>query len=136
MRILAQLFENGSPPDREPSREMWDLETDLMFLVYFFGNGHVQELRVVAETEDGLAAFKGLAIGTGNAKLAQVSKEDAKASRLYLPDYECYRQPMPTPNFIFIHPQPPPDLFPEVLPAPPAQNPTSSDGNFSHMDYK
>ncbi len=136
MRILAQLIENGSPPDAEPSQESWDLETDLIFLVYLFGNGYVQELRVIAETEDGLAAFKGLAIGTGNAKLAQISEAEAKASRLYLPGYECYQQPMLKRNFIFIHPVPQPDLFPEVPPTPPAQNPSASSGNFSHMDYK
>lgn len=103
MRILAPTHRKRFASRCNPSQESWNLETDLIFLVYLFGNGYVQELRVIAETEDGLAAFKGLAIGTGNAKLAQISKCQAKVSRLYLPGYECYQQPMLKRNFIFSH---------------------------------
>ncbi len=137
VRLRITTIEKGDSITDLPSAEIVDLEegNTLMMLVYQVANGEIAEMRVEAENQEGLEAIRGLMIGTGNANLADSNLEEVRSARLFLEDAECFRQPMNSPNFIFIRRTPQPELFPEILPPTVSDSPPSP-GTFSHMDYK
>jgi len=46
--------------DEKPYTQVWDMKERLLDLILGFGNGVWMEIRVIAETQDGLDAMRGL----------------------------------------------------------------------------
>jgi len=46
--------------DEKPYTQVWDMKERLLDLILGFGNGVWMEIRVIAETQDGLDAIRGL----------------------------------------------------------------------------
>jgi hypothetical protein len=118
-RALVDIIDWEYPAERgkyEPRIVDLNNWKDVELLVLLYGNGVIIELRTEGESEDAIQAMRGLAIGTGRAKLIELTDEQKKNLWFYHEGDECYVQSSGGEPFSFsmIDPIPRPEKFPST----------------------
>jgi hypothetical protein len=115
MRLLITLIGWCEyPSDRHiPAPHLWDLRDSRAHtnLIVLFGNGAIGELRAESENTDALHLLQRIISGPGACQAHQLTDDKRRRVWLYQPGDECYIQVGEPPGYIFVNPQPQPDLF-------------------------